>query len=323
MKMLVAVASAAITHATSNMLRVMPLAGRHDSSPGGRASSSAIVSPLVDGDGQARREGVERVNVRRDGSAARQRIGIQDRERPFAGLERRVVDDRDRNARALAEPRGEPLVETAQHDDVDAGVIGDGGLRARQRRSRRCARDEKPLALLLGGREQQVPIDRSPVVAISSSRARSRSASSATPRNSAPGMAAASRARGRAAPLQRRPLAEDPRGREQVFGALAQALASGGHGELDAGEPFGLGEAAQRADGENRTSRRPPARRADPSRAQAGRPDPASRRARRCRRPRGLIEFLRRCNESCAAPPRAERLDQSLEHQRQQREQHQ
>ena len=52
MKMLVAIASAAINAATNRMRPVMPLAVAMTSSTGSRASSSAIVSPLADATGK-------------------------------------------------------------------------------------------------------------------------------------------------------------------------------------------------------------------------------------------------------------------------------
>ncbi|MNC88926.1 hypothetical protein D3C83_48000 [compost metagenome] len=52
MKMLVASASVAISAATIKMLRVMSPAGAMTSSTGRRASSKAIVSPLVEAIGK-------------------------------------------------------------------------------------------------------------------------------------------------------------------------------------------------------------------------------------------------------------------------------
>ncbi len=114
---------------------------------------------------------------------------------------------------------------------------------------RRRARDQEPLALLVGRGEHEIPIDlarrRGEQVLAAHERAgveRHALAVAREERLQRLGHGAAQQA------LQRRALAEDARGRQQVLGALAHAFASGGHRELDAREPLGFGEAAQRAD---------------------------------------------------------------------------
>ena len=135
----------------------------------------------------------------------------------------------------------------------DAGVLGDAGLRAGQRHLRRRAGDQKPLALLVGRREHEIPLDlarrRGDQVLAAHERAgveRHALAVAREERLQGLGHGAAQQA------LQRRALAEDASGRQQILGALPHSLASGGHGELDAREAFGVGEAAQRADREHR-----------------------------------------------------------------------
>src|SRR5688572_18855989 len=132
-------------------------------------------------------------------------------------------------------------------------MLCNAGLRARQRKRLHRTGHEEPLALLASGCEHDAPADfggrrRENLIAAHDSTRIERCAFAVTGEERPQGTAH----RAAQLPLQRWPLTENPRGRKQILDALAHPFARRGHGELDARKAFGLREAAQRADTENR-----------------------------------------------------------------------
>ncbi len=145
--------------ATSSIVRVARPRGALTLLAGSSAWSSAIVSPVAAATGRLAAYVSSGADVSRDRLAARQGVGVQDRERPRARLERGIVDHAHFDAGALAQAGGEPRVHAAKGHDVHALVIDDGRLCPGDRRAGSRAGYEESLALLRRRRKNRGPVE--------------------------------------------------------------------------------------------------------------------------------------------------------------------